>query len=207
MTLVEFEIEAAFSTPDVKIGCRPIKPYTRGTTLVIPETGPLTLTQGVGQIDLQPTTPEFIWEITINVPNRIKLVEYVAVPPTGPVDYTALTRVDPDTLEEGEPDPAWWAALENMQPGPPGEQGEPGEKGEPGESGETGPPGPATTNADLLDSGTLPEARLPLRLTPGSLNNTFVRFLDLAGNPITARRVTIKVDTATWEIADIVAEA
>jgi hypothetical protein len=36
---------------------------------------------------------------------------------------------------------------------------------------------------------------------------TFVRFTDLAGNPISARHVTIKVDPATWEIADIVAEA
>lgn len=40
-----------------------------------------------------------------------------------------------------------------------------------------------------------------------ALKGTFVRFVDLAGNPITARRVTIKVDTSTWEIADIVAEA
>jgi uncharacterized protein with beta-barrel porin domain len=45
--------------------------------------------------------------------------------------------------------------------------------------------------------------------TPGgaALNTTFVRFVDLAGNPISARHVTIKVDTSTWEISDIVAEA
>jgi hypothetical protein len=40
-----------------------------------------------------------------------------------------------------------------------------------------------------------------------ALNATYVRFVDLAGNPISARHVTIKVDTSTWEIADIVAEA
>lgn len=43
--------------------------------------------------------------------------------------------------------------------------------------------------------------------TAAALNATFVRFVDLAGNPITARHVTIKVDTSTWEIADIIAEA
>ena len=43
--------------------------------------------------------------------------------------------------------------------------------------------------------------------TAAALNATFVRFVDLAGNPISARHVTIKVDTSTWEIADIVAEA
>jgi hypothetical protein len=40
-----------------------------------------------------------------------------------------------------------------------------------------------------------------------ALGATYVRFVDLAGNPISARHVTIKVDTSTWEIADIVAEA
>lgn len=39
------------------------------------------------------------------------------------------------------------------------------------------------------------------------LHSTFVRFEDLAGNPISVRQVVIKVDTTTWEIADIVAEA
>jgi len=43
--------------------------------------------------------------------------------------------------------------------------------------------------------------------TKTALNATFVRFVDLAGNPISARHVTIKVDTSTWEIADIIAEA
>ena len=47
---------------------------------------------------------------------------------------------------------------------------------------------------------------LPTRLEETTLNATYVRFVDLAGNPITARHVTIKVDTSTWEIADIVAE-
>ena len=63
------------------------------------------------------------------------------------------------------------------------------------------------------DDFTLPPAvkvadgNLPTRLDPAALNATFVRFVDLAGNPISARHVTIKVDTSTWEIADIIAEA
>ncbi len=70
-----------------------------------------------------------------------------------------------------------------------------------------GPPGPATTDASLLATGTVAEARLPSNLAATALNATFVRFVDLAGNPITARHVTIKVDTSTWQISDIVAEA
>lgn len=42
--------------------------------------------------------------------------------------------------------------------------------------------------------------------TRGALGAAYVRFVDLAGNPISARHVTVKVDTSTWEIADIVAE-
>jgi hypothetical protein len=59
-----------------------------------------------------------------------------------------------------------------------------------------------------LDSGQrVPDANLPARLGATALGATFVRFVDLAGNPISARHVTIKVDTSTWEIADIIAEA
>lgn len=39
--------------------------------------------------------------------------------------------------------------------------------------------------------------------TRAALGATFVRFVDLAGNPIAAHSVTIKVDTATGEIDDI----
>ena len=40
-----------------------------------------------------------------------------------------------------------------------------------------------------------------------SLQRTFVRFEDLAGNPITVRPVVITVDKDTWDIDDIGAEA
>lgn len=59
----------------------------------------------------------------------------------------------------------------------------------------------------LPDDVKVADGNLPARLAEGALNATFVRFVDLAGNPITARHVTIKVDTSTWEIADIIAEA
>jgi hypothetical protein len=66
----------------------------------------------------------------------------------------------------------------------------------------------AASGVAPLDSGLrVPEANLPAGLAAAALNATFVRFVDLAGNPISARHVTIKVDTSTWEIADIVAEA
>jgi hypothetical protein len=66
------------------------------------------------------------------------------------------------------------------------------------------------TEASKIGDGVTAWASLPYAApnpTSGTLNATYVRFVDLAGNPITARRVTIKVDTSTWDIADIVAEA
>ncbi|MGY4543247.1 hypothetical protein ACVWY0_003180 [Arthrobacter sp. UYNi723] len=48
--------------------------------------------------------------------------------------------------------------------------------------------------------------KTPGTATQVALTATYVRFVDLAGAPISARRVTIKVDTSTWEIADIIAE-
>lgn len=59
----------------------------------------------------------------------------------------------------------------------------------------------------ILDFTSVTDKGLPARLQLAAMNATFVRFVDLAGNPITARHVTIKVDTSTWEIADIIAEA
>jgi hypothetical protein len=59
----------------------------------------------------------------------------------------------------------------------------------------------------LTEATAATQATNPATPLGAALNATFVRFVDLAGNPITARHVTIKVDTSTWEIADIVAEA
>jgi hypothetical protein len=46
----------------------------------------------------------------------------------------------------------------------------------------------------------------PKPLTPGDAKKTYVRFLDTNGNPIDGSLVTIVVDTATSEIADIIVE-
>lgn len=62
------------------------------------------------------------------------------------------------------------------------------------------------TDVDL-DASVTALATNPASALAEAQNATFVRFVDLAGNPISARHVTIKVDTTTWEIADIVAEA
>jgi hypothetical protein len=66
-------------------------------------------------------------------------------------------------------------------------------------------PKPLTPGA--LDAAVTAKINDGASAVAGALNATFVRFVDLAGNPISARHVTIKVDTSTWEIADIVAEA
>lgn len=47
----------------------------------------------------------------------------------------------------------------------------------------------------------------PKPLTVAAGNATFVRFRDMNGNPVSGDLVTIVVDTATNEIADIIVEA
>lgn len=47
---------------------------------------------------------------------------------------------------------------------------------------------------------------VPARLSEPALSGTFVRFRDTEGNPIPDSLVTITVDTATGEIADITFE-
>jgi hypothetical protein len=74
-------------------------------------------------------------------------------------------------------------------------------------TGGIGPQGPAGPNTVPTDTAIANAVNNDASATKAALNATFVRFVDLAGNPISARHVTIKVDTSTWEIADIVAEA
>jgi hypothetical protein len=47
----------------------------------------------------------------------------------------------------------------------------------------------------------------PKPLGEAAAKKTYVRFVDQNGNPLTSRKVVIKVDSTTGEIIDIVSEA
>ena len=61
--------------------------------------------------------------------------------------------------------------------------------------------------APLGADSKVPDASLPTRLADATLNATYVRFEDEAGNPLPSRSVVIKVSATTGEIIDIVSEA
>ena len=172
-----------------------------GGELVLPvpfheKIGPL----GVLDVPLDATSLEWAWRVDRHVNGVLDVTEYVTVPDVAEIDFTDLVRVDPATLEPStDPEAAWWtAAAQNVQGaevsgddliltrqngstfnagnvrGPQGLQGVKGDTGDTGVQGVQGPPGPATTDASLLDSGTVPEGRLPARLADATLGATYV---------------------------------
>lgn len=69
--------------------------------------------------------------------------------------------------------------------------------------------GLASGVATLDGTTKVPSAQIPMRAIADSsdLAATYVRFLDTAGNPLTGKLVTIKVDAVTSSISDIIVEA
>lgn len=74
---------------------------------------------GRTDVPLDPTGPDWCWEIRPRIQGLSSDPVYVAVPDVpGPLDWTDLVRVDPSTLEPtAEPEAAWWAALEAAETG------------------------------------------------------------------------------------------
>jgi len=70
------------------------------------------LVAGVADIDVEPSTLEWVWtvmEVFSGVPAKRK---YFTVPDTATVDYTDLVEIDPATLSPIPPvSPAWVAPL------------------------------------------------------------------------------------------------
>lgn len=114
------------------------------TVLPAPFTHPFIGT--LQNLNLQPTTGEWCWKLTFKIPGVGSWVEHVLVPEVVTVDLSALTHVDPDTLDaEPETESIWWAKLEELIelggiPGPPGKDSiVPGPPGK--DSIVPGPPG------------------------------------------------------------------
>lgn len=63
------------------------------------------------------------------------------------------------------------------------------------------------TKKSKVGDGVTPWNSLPYRFDKVLADSSYVRFVDLDGKPIASRHVVIKVNTTTWDIVDIVAEA
>ncbi|MHC6592441.1 hypothetical protein [Arthrobacter sp. C152] len=76
--------------------------------LVLPAGFTVPLVGGIAAVDVEPSTNLWAWTVTELFAGQPAKRRTVAVPDTGPVDYTALTPVDPATLESTltvSPDP------------------------------------------------------------------------------------------------------
>ena len=86
---------------------------TVGTHITLPDAFTVELVDGRASVDVAPTGLDWCW--TVREFPRTGIVRHVQVPALGPVNYSALTDVDPTTLEpSAEPEAAWWAAVEAL---------------------------------------------------------------------------------------------
>ena len=98
------------------VRCTPSKRLTAGADVVLPVPTAVSLNNdGRATVELTPTSIDWCWRVTEVVPSGI--VRCVSVPDsTEPVEYTALTDVDPATLEPTEDSiPAWTDAVSKVQ--------------------------------------------------------------------------------------------
>lgn len=78
--------------------------------LPVPFAEPLTL--GIVAVELEPTTPEWVWRIDEHVSGSPSRTIYATIPDAPSILYTDLVSIDPKTLApNAEPAPAWTVAL------------------------------------------------------------------------------------------------
>lgn len=115
MTIVHVRLSRGDGSPfNGHLTMTPSRRHANGYVLVteaafnVPLNGTL-----LTDIDMAPTASDWCWHIQENVAGGA--VRFVAVPGSGPVEYEALTDVDPKTLSPAAlPEAAWWAALDNV---------------------------------------------------------------------------------------------
>jgi hypothetical protein len=76
--------------------------------LILPEGFPVALVAGTAVVDVEPSTDIWVWKVTEFFSGQFPRSRYLAVPDTGPVNYTDLVEVDPVTLDAAltvTPDP------------------------------------------------------------------------------------------------------
>lgn len=86
--------------------------------IVLPAEFKAALTDGAGDVDVEPTTSAWVWcvvEVFTGTPARRR---YFAVPDETTVDYADLVEIDPTSLDPApSTDPAWLAPFETLSAG------------------------------------------------------------------------------------------
>lgn len=80
-------------------------------TIVLPTPFEVTLTEGVADVELDPTGPDWAWRIDELVPGAATRTTYVAVPDANELGLPDLPQLDPSTLDPTpQLQPAWVTA-------------------------------------------------------------------------------------------------
>ena len=114
MTVVNIKVQVPGDGPDAPAeGVVRWQPTGRRIgadgTLILPAPFAVPLVAGAAAVDIEPSTNAWAWRVTEFFEGQFPKSKFVAVPDTGPVNYTELLEVDPDSLDLAltvSPDPA-----------------------------------------------------------------------------------------------------
>ncbi len=115
MTVVNIDLATPDGTPlSGPVDFTPTMRFNVAAQVRLPTPVRVPLVAGKAAPDLEPSTPQWMWEANERVNGGKR--RYVQVPAVGPVNYSSLPDIDPDTLlPAATPSPAWVAGLAGLQ--------------------------------------------------------------------------------------------
>ncbi|AYN57434.1 minor tail protein [Arthrobacter phage Constance] len=104
MTIINIKIQSEISGADIPAkGALRWAPSRRRVAtdgaLVVPEAFRVELVDGEAVVDVEPSTTSWAWIVTEFIVGQAAKRRLLAVPATGPVNYTDLLEVDQATLD------------------------------------------------------------------------------------------------------------
>ena len=111
MTIIRFTYSAGYHRPATGgVVFMPHRKHAANETVVLPRPFTRTLVDGVVEVDLEPTSDDWLWSVTHDQDTR-----FYAIPDTdGVINHTDLIPVAPSTLTH-RIEPVWWAELRQHQ--------------------------------------------------------------------------------------------
>ena len=111
MTIIRFTYSAGYHRPATGgVVFMPHRKHAANETVVLPRPFTRTLVDGVVEVDLEPTSDDWLWSVTHDQDTR-----FYAIPDTdGVTNHTDLIPVAPSTLTH-RIEPVWWAELRQHQ--------------------------------------------------------------------------------------------
>lgn len=121
MTLVTFDLttptaDGSLAPAKGVIRFTPTARYTVDDTVVLPAPFQVPLALGLADVELEPSTLAWVWQIDEHIAGVRARTIYAQVPDVLEVAYTDLVPIDPDTLTPlPSPDPAWLAPFTDLE--------------------------------------------------------------------------------------------